>query len=132
MLVEDFIITVYCLVDDLLNKDPNGGKLRMIYYNKHVFICSNLKSPDKPCCGKAESGSIFTYLKTQLKSQDLHGQGKIRVSKSGCLGRCDLGPCIVIYPEGIWYTYSALADIDEIIQRALINDEYIERLHIKE
>lgn len=28
MLVEDFIITVYCLVDDLLNKDPNGNKLR--------------------------------------------------------------------------------------------------------
>ncbi|MBP6918914.1 MAG: (2Fe-2S) ferredoxin domain-containing protein [Legionellaceae bacterium] len=104
----------------------------MNYYTKHLFICTNQKGPGKQCCAKVDSESFFTYLKTQLKTQQLHGPGKIRVSKSGCLGRCDLGPCIIIYPEGIWYTYTSFADIDEIIQRALINNEVIERLRIKE
>ncbi len=104
----------------------------MTYYNKHLFICTNQKGPDKQCCAKVNSESFFTYLKTQLKAHHLHGPGKIRVSKSGCLGRCDLGPCIIIYPAGIWYTYTSFADIDEIIQRALIKDEIIERLLITE
>ncbi len=104
----------------------------MTYYTKHVFVCTNLKSPDKPCCGKAESEPVFSYLKTQLKARDLHGPGKIRVSKAGCLGRCSLGPCIVIYPENIWYTYTSLSDIDEIIEDALINNKLIERLHLPE
>jgi (2Fe-2S) ferredoxin len=50
----------------------------------------------------------------------MHGPGKIRVSKSGCLGRCNSGPCIVIYPEGIWYSYSSFEDIDRIIESHLL------------
>ncbi len=60
----------------------------------------------------------------------MHGPGKIRVSKSGCLGRCSSGPCIVIYPEGIWYTYSSFADIDEIIQSHLIENKPVDSLLI--
>jgi (2Fe-2S) ferredoxin len=65
-----------------------------------------------------------------LVELDLHGPGKIRVSKSGCLGRCAEGPCIVIYPEGLWYTYSSFADIDEIIENYLLNGKMVEHLVI--
>lgn len=104
----------------------------MNYYTKHLFICTNQKGLGKQCCAKVDSEAYFNYLKAQLKAQKLHGPSKIRVSKSGCLGRCDLGPCIIIYPEGIWYTYTSFGDIDEIIQRALINNEVIDRLRIKQ
>jgi len=61
---------------------------------------------------------------------DAHGPGKIKVSKSGCLGRCALGPCIVVYPEGIWYRYSSNADIDNIINHHLMQDKIVNDLLI--
>jgi (2Fe-2S) ferredoxin len=60
----------------------------------------------------------------------IHGPGKIRVSKTGCLGRCASGPCLVIYPEGVWYTYSSFSDLDQIIDSHLIAGETVEQLLI--
>ena len=67
-------------------------------------------------------------MKLKLKEQALHGAGQFRVSKSGCLGRCSEGPSIVIYPEGVWYTYASFADIDEIIATHLVAKGIVERL----
>ena len=102
----------------------------MNYYTKHVFVCTNQKPLGKTCCANSGGESFFEYLKAQLKKRGLHGEGQIRVSKSGCLGRCGLGPCIVIYPEGIWYTYTSPADIDEIISQHLVLGHVVERLLI--
>ncbi|WED42473.1 (2Fe-2S) ferredoxin domain-containing protein [Legionella cardiaca] len=92
----------------------------MTHYDKHVFLCTNQKIPGKQCCANAGGEPFFDYMKSRLLELGLHGPGKVRISKSGCLGRCSEGPCIVIYPEGIWYTYSSIADIDEIIDSHLI------------
>jgi (2Fe-2S) ferredoxin len=88
----------------------------LTYYQKHIFICTNQKAAGKKCCADAGSGAFFDYLKEQLVTHNLHGPGKIRVSKSGCLGRCSEGPCLVIYPEGIWHTFTCFADLDKILQ----------------
>lgn len=100
------------------------------FYTKHVFVCSNQKAPGKTCCANAGGEPFFDYMKTRLKQLDLHGAGKIRMSQSGCLGRCKRGPCLVIYPEGVWYSYTSNDDIDEIIQTHLIDGHVVERLHI--
>ena len=102
----------------------------MNHYTHHIFVCTNQKGAGKACCANSGGESFFDHLKTKLKELGLHGEGKVRVSKSGCLGRCDLGPCIVIYPEGIWYTYTSFADIDEIINKHLILGEHVDRLLI--
>jgi (2Fe-2S) ferredoxin len=60
----------------------------------------------------------------------LNGEGKIRINKAGCLDRCDAGPCVVVYPEGVWYTYVDEQDIDEIIESHLVKGEIVERLRI--
>ena len=60
----------------------------------------------------------------------LSGQGKIRVNTSGCLDRCEQGPALVVYPEGVWYTYIDEDDIDEIIDSHLLNGVPVERLII--
>ncbi len=69
-------------------------------------------------------------MKMRLRELGLHGPGQFRVSKTGCLGRCSVGPSLVIYPEGVWYTYSSLADIDEIIATHLVAGGVVERLLI--
>jgi len=56
------------------------------------------------------------------------GLEKVRINASGCLDRCELGPTMVIYPEGIWYRYETRADVDEILQIHLLGNGRVERL----
>jgi len=56
------------------------------------------------------------------------GEGQIRINSSGCLDRCELGPVIVVYPEGVWYSYLDESDVDEIIDSHLLNGKVVERL----
>lgn len=100
----------------------------MTYYRRHVFLCTNQKIAGKQCCALSGGDTFFDYLKSKLLELDLHGPGNIRVSKSGCLGRCGSGPCIVIYPEGVWYSYSSLADIDQIIEGHLLAGVTVDQL----
>jgi len=65
-----------------------------------------------------------------VKELGLAGPGKIRVNKAGCLDRCADGPVMVIYPEGIWYTFVDTDDVEEIIQSHLIEGRPVERLQL--
>lgn len=85
------------------------------FYQKHLFFCINQKPEGKQCCHNAGATDYFNYAKQKLQQQGLIGPGAVRVSSSGCLGRCTVGPALVIYPEAVWYTYSSFEDIDRII-----------------
>ena len=54
-----------------------------------------------------------------------------RVNSAGCLDRCELGPVMVIYPEGVWYHVETREDVDEISQKHLIAGGRVERLMMK-
>ena len=97
-------------------------------YQHHIFICIQQKDADKKCCSQAGAAGMADYLKQQLIERRMHGPGKIRVSQSQCLGRCKKGPNLVIYPEGVWYTFADQADIDEIISSHLIAGKVVDRL----
>ncbi len=60
------------------------------------------------------------------------GLDDVRINSAGCLDRCELGPSIVIYPEGIWYHADTFADIDEILERHVIGGSHVERLMMPE
>ena len=68
--------------------------------------------------------------KKRMKQLDLDGHGNIRINQSGCLDRCEKGPVLVVYPEGTWYTYVDIQDIDEIIDSHLVGGKVVERLKI--
>lgn len=102
----------------------------MGYYEKHILVCSNQKPAGKTCCANSGGEPFFDYLKSKLLSLERHGPGKFRVSKTGCLGRCGNGPCIVIYPEGVWYSYSSFTDLDDIVDDYLVAGKPVQRLLI--
>lgn len=56
------------------------------------------------------------------------GLEKIRVNAAGCLDRCELGPTMVIYPEGTWYRYETRADVDEILDVHIRDKGRVDRL----
>ena len=57
------------------------------FYQKHVFFCTNQKADGKKCCADADAEAFFTYAKKRLVELNQHGEGKIRVSKSGPICR---------------------------------------------
>lgn len=104
----------------------------MGYYQQHLFFCINQRATGKQCCQNNNATDFLHYAKQQLRELDLLGEGKIRVSSSGCMGRCTEGPVLVIYPEGVWYQYHTCADIDQIIHEHLLNGSIVTRLVLEE
>ncbi len=52
-------------------------------------------------------------------------------TRAGCLDRCELGPTMVIYPEGVWYGYRDTADIDEILETHVKGGGRVSRLMLQ-
>ena len=102
----------------------------MSHYQYHVFFCINQRAEGEACCNNLGGQRMRDYAKNKLKALGMHGDGQVRVNMAGCLGRCEQGPVMVIYPQEIWYTFIDEEDIDEIIESHLKNDKIVERLLI--
>lgn len=85
-----------------------------LFYRRHVFLCVNERPEGHPrgCCKHKGSERLRNYMKARAKEL---GLSDVRVNQSLCLDRCELGPTMVIYPEGVWYSPKNTADIDEIL-----------------
>lgn len=102
------------------------------YYAQHLFFCCNRREPEaaRPCCAARGAERVRAYAKERIKALDLNGAGKVRVNSAGCLDRCEEGPMLVIYPEGVWYRYLDEDDIDEIIEQHIRQGRIVERLRV--
>lgn len=98
------------------------------YFKRHIFFCLNERKNNEACCAQHNALAAFDHCKARVKAQGLAGPGEVRVNKAGCLDRCAAGPVAVVYPEGVWYSYVDLADIDEIVDAHLKNGQVVERL----
>ena len=101
-----------------------------LFFKAHVFCCTNTRPPGHPkgCCTEKGSEKLRNYMKARAKEL---GIADVRINAAGCLDRCELGPTMVIYPEGTWYTYRDTADIDEILQTHLIDGRRVARLMLQ-
>lgn len=99
-------------------------------FKNHLFFCLNKRNNGSDCCDQHNAFALFEYAKNRVKELGLSGPGKVRVNKAGCLDRCNDGPVMVVYPEGIWYTFVDTEDIEEIIQSHLILGRPVERLQL--
>ncbi|PJC04847.1 MAG: 2Fe-2S ferredoxin [Gallionellales bacterium CG_4_9_14_0_8_um_filter_55_61] len=103
----------------------------MSYYDKHVFFCTNQRAEGETCCNAHGAQRMRDYVKDRVKQLGLSSDtNRIRINSAGCMNRCDEGPVIVVYPEGIWYTYVDESDLDEIIEEHLKHGRIVERLKI--
>jgi (2Fe-2S) ferredoxin len=87
-----------------------------LYFDAHVFVCCN-RRPDghkRGSCAAKGSEKLRDYMKVRAKELGLE---RVRVNLAGCLDRCELGPSVVIYPEGIWYRIETTADVDAVLER---------------
>ena len=99
-------------------------------YSLQVFCCKNKRPEGHPRSSCAERGSIDLrdYMKARVKEMRLSG---IRINAAGCLDRCELGPTVVMYPDGIWYHMERRKDVDEILELHLRGGTTVQRLLLK-
>lgn len=100
------------------------------YFRSHVFVCTN-RRPDghkRGSCAARGSEPLRDYMKARAKELGVSGA---RINGAACLDRCELGPVLVVYPEGVWYSYKDSADIDEILETHLVKGGRVERLMLQ-
>lgn len=103
----------------------------MSFYRLHVFCCTN-ERPEKHqrgSCAARGSAKLRDYMKARAKELGLLGT---RINSAGCLDRCELGPTVVVYPDGIWYRMENRDDVDEILEQHLLGGKPVERLMLKD
>jgi (2Fe-2S) ferredoxin len=104
-------------------------------YKYHVFFCLNTREsmngePTRQCCGGEAAINAHQHAKHRIKQLGLNKIGQVRINQAGCLERCEQGPCLVIYPQGTWYTYLDNSDIDTIIDTHILNGVVAKQLEL--
>ncbi|MFL1463744.1 (2Fe-2S) ferredoxin domain-containing protein [Roseococcus sp. DSY-14] len=101
------------------------------FFRAHVFVCNN-RRPDghkRGCCAEKGADKLRDYMKARAKELGLKG---VRVNQAGCLDRCEFGPVMVIYPEGVWYQVRTTEEVEEVLQAHLVAGGRVPRLMLTE
>lgn len=103
------------------------------FYRAHIFVCTNERPENHPrgSCARKGAEKLRNYMKARAKEMGLGLEEGVRVNNAGCLERCELGPTLVIYPDGIWYRAETFADIDEILDVHVKRGGRVARLMLK-
>lgn len=102
---------------------------------RHVFVCSG-----KSCAavGSAEVKEAFAKglesrnLRQGKESKGRNPIGEVVLTDCGSVGFCSIGPCVLVYPGGVWYAQVNAADVGEIIEEHIEKGNVVERLALIE
>lgn len=95
---------------------------------KHVFICTQARPPGHPrgSCSERGCAAVGETFWGEMEKRNLFG--RFAVTSSGCIGPCNIGPNLLVYPEGVMYSGVSKEDVAEIIEKHLLGNEPVERL----
>lgn len=98
---------------------------------KHVFVCINERPEEHPrgSCVARGGGEIFAQLRETIGQR---GLVDIKVTFSGCMEPCMVGPIVYVAPDDVWYGGVTAEDIDLIVDQHLAGGEPVEWLEIDE
>jgi NADH:ubiquinone oxidoreductase subunit F (NADH-binding)/(2Fe-2S) ferredoxin/Pyruvate/2-oxoacid:ferredoxin oxidoreductase delta subunit len=92
----------------------------MEFYRSQVLVCGGTG------CTSSGSNDIFAALKSELASKGLDKE--VEVVKTGCFGLCELGPIVIVYPEGAFYSQVKVDDVAELVEEHLLKGRIVKRL----
>jgi (2Fe-2S) ferredoxin/SAM-dependent methyltransferase len=92
----------------------------------HLFICTQQKPEGVPSCPASGSLAVLESLDRELQKRGLSPD--VQLTTCGCMGLCDEGPVMVVYPEGVWYRHVQSSDVSEIVDAHLLHDKPLNRL----
>ncbi len=92
---------------------------------KHVFVCLNARPAGHPkgsCTERGAEGLLMEFGRL------MEVRGKVAITRTSCLGPCELGPTVLVYPDGIMYVGVQVGDIEEIFDQHLLGNQPVSRL----
>ena len=89
-------------------------------YRSHVLVCGGTG------CTSSNSAAIIEALEKEIKAKGLSDE--IKVIRTGCFGLCALGPIMIVYPEGCFYSQVQVEDVPEIVEEHLLKGRMVKRL----
>jgi NADP-reducing hydrogenase subunit HndC len=92
----------------------------MEFYRSQVLVCGGTG------CTSSGSNDIYAALKSELASKGLDKE--VEVVKTGCFGLCELGPVVIVYPEGAFYSQVKVDDVAELVEEHLLKGRIVKRL----
>ncbi len=81
----------------------------------HVFVCTNDRQGERKSCADEASPELRAALKQAVAKRGW--RGRVRVSGCGCLGVCEQGPNVMLYPQGLWLSAASLDDAEQILAK---------------
>ena len=90
----------------------------------HILVCGGTG------CSSSHSQELIDAFHTQLQARGLAGE--VQVIKTGCFGLCALGPVVIVYPEGCFYSHVTVEDIPEIVEEHILKGRIVTRLLYQE
>lgn len=92
----------------------------MEFYRSQVLVCGGTG------CTSSGSNDICAALKSELAAKGL--EKEVEVVKTGCFGLCELGPVVIVYPEGAFYSQVKVDDVAELVEEHLLKGRIVKRL----
>lgn len=97
-------------------------------FRYHVIVCTQQKMENVTSCAAGGGPAVAEALREQLGRQGLAND--VMVSTTGCLGACDRGPVVIVYPDATWYGPVKPADVAEMVASHLQEGRPVARLMI--
>ncbi len=97
---------------------------------KHVFVCTQSRPDDHPkgCCLNRGGQEIAAAFAKEFESRGLWGRFKL--TTTSCLGVCEAGPGVLVYPEGTMYGKVKVDDVAGIIDGHLLGGQPVNELKV--
>jgi len=92
----------------------------------HLFVCTQQKPEGVPSCSASGSCAVLDELDREIRALDL--ENDVQLTTCGCMGLCDEGPVMVVYPAGVWYRRVQPSDVAEIVATHLRDGKPVDRL----
>ena len=89
-------------------------------YRSHVLICGGTG------CTSSDSPKIMKAMEAEIEKRGL--QDEVKVIPTGCFGLCALGPIMIVYPEGSFYSQVKVEDVPEIVEEHLLKGRVVKHL----
>jgi (2Fe-2S) ferredoxin len=91
----------------------------------HLFVCTKQKPDGATSCAAKGSAAVVNALDREIRARGLSND--VQMTTCGCMGLCDEGPVMVVYPEGIWYRRVQPLDVPEIVGQHLLAGKPVTR-----
>lgn len=106
--------------DDPMIEERRRSWSHIPSHRHHVLLCNG------PRCTLENAPALWEYFEAKIKECRLRGKQRVMTVRTGCLYPCDLGPIMVVHPNGTWYGGVDRAAVDRIVAEHIVGGEVVQ------